>query len=285
MQRLKHLFFRWIEPSAKGHEGFFCHVIDGLLLTCIVASIGILFAGTFELSAATNAFLARFEVGFAILFTVEYLLRFWTADLLCPELRPWRARWRWMRSGLALVDLLAVVPYWVMFFPMFRPRGLMALRLLRLLRVLRLFKLERYIEALRVIGMVFKEKARTLLASLLFVSVLIIIASLMMYVFEHDAQPHAFRNGFSGIWWAIVTLTTVGYGDIYPITVAGKCLGGLIAVLGIGVVAIPTGILSAGFIEHLNREKSKTFDIADREQLKALLKEVLAEAQTSSVKK
>ncbi len=277
MEALKRRLFRWIEPSAEGHSGFLCTVVDLTLLSCILASVVLLFAGTFALSPRVLRLLEHFEAGFALLFTLEYLLRFWTADLLFPGLPRWRARWRWARSSLAVVDLLAVVPYWVVVFPVMRPESLTALRLFRLLRVFRLFKLERYFEALRVIGTVFREKARTLFASLLFVSVLIVIASLMMYAFEHDAQPEAFRNGFSGVWWALVTLTTVGYGDIYPITVAGKCLGGLIAVLGIGVVAIPTGILSAGFIEHLNRAKAPSFDIADRAQVKALLKEVLSE--------
>lgn len=136
---------------------------------------------------------------------------------------------------------------------------MLGLRAIRLVRILRIFKLNRYSEALASIADVFKQKSREILASLIFVTLLLIIASLLIYHVEHDAQPDKFQNAFSGLWWAVATLTTVGYGDIYPVTAAGKILGALIAILGIGMVAIPTGILSAGFMEHLehNNEEAK----------------------------
>jgi voltage-gated potassium channel len=120
-----------------------------------------------------------------------------------------------------------------------------------------MFKLNRYSEALISIARVFEHKAREIFASLFFVLILLIVASLLIYYAEHDAQPQQFRNAFSGLWWAVATLTTVGYGDIYPITPIGRVLGAMIAILGIGMVAVPTSILSAGFLEVLEKKNKE----------------------------
>lgn len=133
------------------------------------------------------------------------------------------------------------------------PFNLLGLRAIRLVRLLRLLKLNRYSEALSSIGKVFKHKSREICASCFVIVLLLVIASLLIYHAENEAQPDKFQNAFSGLWWAVATLTTVGYGDIYPVTALGKILGAVIAILGIGMVAIPTGILSAGFMEHLDK--------------------------------
>jgi len=155
---------------------------------------------------------------------------------------------------MAIIDLLAILPFYL---PMILPFNLLGLRTVRLLRLLRIFKFHRYSEAVASIGFVLKRKIFSITAALFMVLILLVIASLLIYYVEHDAQPTAFQNAFSGLWWAVATLTTVGYGDIYPITVIGKILGTVIAFLGIGMVAIPTGILSSGFIEYLDRSKRK----------------------------
>ena len=196
-----------------------------------------------------------------IVFTAEYLLRIWTADLLYPSLPPWRARLTYMKSAMALVDLLAILPFYL---PMLLPMDLLGIRALRLFRLLRLFKLRRYSEALGTIAEVFRRKEHEIALSISFVTVLLVIASLLMYHAEHDAQPEQFANAFSGLWWAVATLTTVGYGDIYPITTGGRVLGAVIAIMGIGMVAIPTGIISAGFMEVL--EKKPEDDRAAQEE-------------------
>lgn len=105
---------------------------------------------------------------------------------------------------------------------------------------------------------VLKIKAAELVSSVFIVFVLMLIFSALMYSIENEAQPEAFQNAFSGMWWAIATFTTVGYGDIYPITVAGKLLGGFVSILGIDLVAVPTGIISSGFMELNNKEKEKS---------------------------
>ena len=128
----------------------------------------------------------------------------------------------------------------------------------RIIRILRVFRIHHYADPLRVIGDVIKKKQGQLLSSIFIVFILMVAASLMMYNLEHEAQPEDFANAFSGFWWAANTLLTVGYGDIVPVTLAGKVCGTLLTFLGVGIVAIPTGILSAGFMEQVSivREKA-----------------------------
>lgn len=146
------------------------------------------------------------------------------------------------------------------------PPGALAFCLIRVARILRLFRINAYYDSLNVIGEVVTGKAQQLLASLFIIFVLMLASSLAMYSIEHEAQPEVFKNAFSGMWWAVSTLLTVGYGDIYPITPLGKFLGIVITFLGVGMVAIPTGIISAGFVEQYSRAKRLT-DIEREERL------------------
>lgn len=126
-----------------------------------------------------------------------------------------------------------------------------------------------YFNALQAIGDVLSDKRRELIGSLFFVGLLMLISSLLMYSVEHNAQPAVFRNAFSGLWWAVCTLTTVGYGDIYPVTVPGRVLGALIAFSGIAALAIPTGIVTAGLTARLGTRKDREQDAElDRQQAK-----------------
>lgn len=246
IDRIKQRVFRVIQPS----EGYWpSRVFDICIMTLILASVFSVFAETFDLPARVISVIERFEVVASLLFSVEYVLRVWTSDLLLPDLSPWRARLHFVRSGMALVDLIAILPFWL---PMLLPGHLLGLRAIRLVRLLRVLKLNRYMEAMAAIGEVFVKRSRELVASCLFIFLLMLLSSLLMYHAEHAAQPDIFQNAFSGLWWAVATLTTVGYGDIYPVTAIGRFLGAIIALLGIGMVAIPTGILSSGFIEHFS---------------------------------
>jgi voltage-gated potassium channel len=155
---------------------------------------------------------------------------------------------------MAIIDLLAILPFYL---PFFFTLDLRVLRMFRLLRLIPLLKINRYTNALSTLAAVIKGKATQLLASMMVVSLLMIIASLLMYNIENAAQPNVFDNAFSGLWWAVSTLTGINYGDLYPITDVGKFLGGFIAFLGIGLVAVPTGIISAGLMENLTNEKEK----------------------------
>ena len=164
------------------------------------------------------------------------------------------SRVRYVMSIMAIVDLVAILPFWL---PMLLPGTMLGLRALRLGRLLRIFKLNRYFDAMKSLGAVIVLKKRELLGSLFFVGILMLISSLLMYSAEHDAQPDVFRNAFSGLWWAVATLTTVGYGDIYPVTALGRLVGALIAFSGLAAVAIPTGIISSGLMESMSREKDE----------------------------
>lgn len=189
-----------------------------------------------------------FEWFSVIVFTVEYVLRVWTADLEQPGKRPVAANVRYLFTPLALIDLLAILPFYLPFFG----ADLRILRMLRIFRLFRLFKIARYVTALTLIGEVFRRKREELLISLVFTLFVLLIASSLMYFVENEAQPDHFTSIPETMWWGIATLTTVGYGDVYPITAIGKFLGGIIAIVGISVFALPTGILAAGFSEALH---------------------------------
>ena len=254
-QRIKRGVFEVIQPSADatGRRRIVSGIFDSLIMTLIVFSVLSVFICTFTIPDWLFRILIRIEFVSIIIFTVEYALRIWTANLLYPELNPIRARIRYVTSPMAIIDLISILPFLV---PVFHTYNLVGVRVFRLVRLLRIFKLNRYSDALAAIGDVFRRKSQQMVASVFFVFMILILASLLIYYAEHDAQPEQFENAFSGLWWAVATLTTVGYGDLYPITPLGRFLGAVIAILGIGMVAVPTSILSAGFMEMLEKETS-----------------------------
>ena len=254
-QRIKRGVFMVIQPSASvsGRWHTASSIFDSLILMLIVFSVLSVFICTFTIPDLLFHILIRIEFVSLIIFTAEYALRIWTANLLYPGLNPVRARIRYIISPMAIIDLISILPF---ILPILHPYNLVGVRVFRLVRLLRIFKLNRYSDALAAIGDVFRKKAHQMVASVFFVLMILILASLLIYYAEHDAQPDQFANAFSGLWWAVATLTTVGYGDIYPITPLGRFLGAVIALLGIGVVAVPTSILSAGFMEKLEKETS-----------------------------
>ena len=194
-----------------------------------------------------------FEVFSIAVFTIEYLWRAWVAPE-SPMYRgrsAWSARLRYLASPLAIVDLAAVLPAYL---------GLMMtidLRYLRLLRLLRLLKLSHYFKGLGIFILVIQAEARTLLSGLLTMAVLVVVAASLMYGVEHAAQPERFGSIGESLWWAVVTMTTVGYGDVTPVTTAGRILASLIMLLGVGVVALPAGILAARFAEELQGRRDQ----------------------------
>ena len=252
---VKRKIFEIIQPDCGSSpiSRAFDFFITGLILVSVIA----VFVGTFELSAGTSRTLEMVEKIASVAFTIEYALRIFTADLLRPELPPWKSRVKYVVSPMAAIDLVAILPFWL---PMILPGSLLGMRALRLVRLLRIFKLNRYFDAMRAIGAVIVEKRRELVGSLFFIVLLMLVTSLLMYSIEHDAQPEAFRNAFSGLWWAVATVTTVGYGDIYPVTHLGRLLGAIIAFSGIAAVAVPTGIITAGLSSVMERTKEPAKD-------------------------
>lgn len=217
---------------------------DRLIIFLIILSIVITTAQTFSLPRTTADVLYVLEAICMIAFTVEYVLRLWTADLLYPSSKtPYL---KFLVSPTALIDLFSFLPFYLSGLV---PAGMVVFRLVRVARILRLFRINRYLDPVAAILSVLRRKASLIFASLFLVFVLMFSASLLMYYVEHDAQPTVFENAFSGLWWAVSTLSTTGYGDIYPVTVLGKTMAIVITLLGMCIVAIPTGIITAGFLE------------------------------------
>lgn len=230
-------------------------LLDGLIIGLVVVNTAFIILDTFSLPPPYEHISAAAETVCACFFTVEYLLRFWTAPCVFPREAPGRSRLHYLTTPMALVDLLSILPFYL---PLFLPVDLTVLKILRVLRLLRLLKFNRYTSGIHIIRDVFRRKAGQLLSSCFVVFLLMVVAAVMMYYVENAAQPDKFDNAFSALWWAMETLTTVGYGDVYPVTAVGKILSGGIALLGIGLVAVPTGIISAGIMESIEQQKKES---------------------------
>lgn len=229
--------------------------VNGAIMALIILSvIAIILASYAPLRERFGVAFYIFELLTIIIFSIEYALRIWIADLKYPKLKASKARLKFIRSPMGLVDLAAILPFYLPFVVAF---DLRFIRLLRILRLLRVLKLKRHSRALKIIVRIFSEKRSELSITLFVTFILLLISSSVMYNLENEAQPDKFPDIISTFWWAIATLTTVGYGDVFPITPLGKFFGGIIALLGIGMVALPTGIISAAFIEGLEKEKKK----------------------------
>lgn len=230
-------------------------VFDWFIMTVILLSIFSIIIESFDIKNEKVIFLLKsFEIISVIIFTIEYALRVWTSDLVDKERKPILSRIKYMVSFYGLVDLMAILPFYL---PMFVAVDLRFIRILRLFRIFRLLKMNRYTNSISLIKKVIRSKKEELFVTIFSASILILLSSCIMYYIEKNAQPNQFGNILSTMWWSVATLTTVGYGDIYPVTPLGKIISGLIAVLGMGIIALPTGIISSGFITELVKNKKK----------------------------
>lgn len=251
LERRKKRVFEIIEVGAPGD--YVSRVYDFIGALAIVVNLAVTVLSTFdEILCQHETILLSLGHVTALFFAVDYALRVWTARYLRPDQTQRRARWKYILSFTGLVDLLSFLPE---FLPVFFPSGAVAIRMIRLVRIFRLFRINHYFDSLNVIAAVISSKRQQLISSVYIILVLMMAASLCMYSIEHEAQPEVFANAFSGIWWTVSTVFTVGYGDIYPVTLLGQLLGIVITFLGVGIVAIPTGIISAGFVEQYSRLK------------------------------
>jgi voltage-gated potassium channel len=226
-------------------------LFDIFIVVCIISNILVMILQTFdELSFFYPLFSAIEYITIGI-FIVEYILRIWTANYLYPEFSPLKAKFRFIISFNGVIDLLTIIPAFFL-------SGFIALRMLRVVRILKLFRLNARYDSFNVITTVLYNKLNQIISSVFIILVLMVASSLCMYSAEHAVQPDVFSNAFSGFWWAVNAVLTVGYGDIYPVTIVGKMMAIIISFLGVGVVAIPTGIISAGFVEQYNKSKDDT---------------------------
>lgn len=212
----------------------------------IVLNIFVAFLMTFEELQSFHAVFYGIELITTIIFTIEYILRLLTADLLYPKKTTAMAVVSFIFSFYGLIDFLSFFPFYL---PFFTPTGMAVFRLIRVVRIFRLFRINTQFDAFSVIVNVLTEKRKQLMSTVVLILMVMMAASLLMYGVEHEAQPEVFENALSGFWWSMATIFTIGYGDIYPITAIGKILALIISFLGVGIVAIPTGIISAGFVE------------------------------------
>lgn len=227
---------------------------DVFIIALIVLNVvAIVLESIVSIKMEFETYFLNFEIFSVIVFTVEYVLRIWTADLIPEYSKPVRGKIKYVLSPLAVIDLLAILPFYLPFVGI----DLRLLRVLRIFRIFRLFKIARYVKALSFINHVFSRKKEELIISLIFTLFLLLISSTLMYYVENEAQPEAFSSIPETMWWGIATLTTVGYGDVYPITPLGHLLGGVIAVIGIGLFALPAGILASGFSEEISSRKQQ----------------------------
>ena len=239
-------------------------VYDAFNILSIVINLVVSVMYTFDdLHARFGPWLVTIEAVTVAFFAADFAMRLWTAKFLRPSLTEPRAVLRYIFSFSGLVDLLSFLPYYL---PVFFPSGAVAFRMFRVARVFRLFRVNAYYDSLGVITQVISSKRQQLFSSVFILLVLMLASSLCMYSLEHDAQPEVFSNAFSGIWWSVSTLLTIGYGDIYPVTTMGKVFSIFITFLGVGMVAIPTGIISAGFVDQYTRIK-RISEYADEDEV------------------
>lgn len=247
-ERLRRWVHVLVEPGARGGEAydlFMVWLICLNIVALVLETVGPLYTRHLALFQA-------FEVASVLLFSLDYLLRLWTCTLNPEFAGAVRGRIRYALSPLALIDLAAVLPFYLPFVGM----DLRFARGARLLRLLRLGKLARYSRALHMVARVVARQKEELLTTFVLSGLLLLGSSTLMYLVERGAQPEDFSSIPAAMWWGIATLTTVGFGDVVPLTAAGKFLSSVIAVIGIGIVALPTGILSAGFIEEMQLRKN-----------------------------
>jgi voltage-gated potassium channel len=227
-------------------------MIDYALLALILLNVVSVILETVEDWGETygEAFFL-FEIASVIIFTVEYLLRVWSCTQASSRRfrHPILGRLRYMATPLALIDLLAILPFYLSF-----AIGV-DLRFLRVIRLLRILKITRYSVAFETFLAVLRAQKGPLISAGLLMSIVLIIAAAMMYMVERTAQPEAFASIPHAMWWALVTLTTVGYGDITPITGAGRVVGGVVTVLGLLMYALPAGIIASGFMQELRKRE------------------------------
>lgn len=229
-------------------------IVSALLMILIIGNgVAVMLETVKPLETTYSHVFYLFEVISVAVFTVEYLLRLWAITLDPAYQHPVKGRLRYVFTPMALIDLVAILPFYL---PFAFSIDLRIVRLLRLLRIFRLLKMTRYVESMRTFQNVFKAKRVELTLTLVLIFLLLILASSAMYAVESEAQPDKFSSIPETLWWGVITLTTIGYGDIYPITPIGKVIGGVIAFLGIGLFALPAGILASGFSEEIRKRKS-----------------------------
>lgn len=253
MKRIQQRIYELLEVAHP--EDTASRITDLFLFVLIALNVAAVIVETVEDLATQYAVVFQyFEVFSVGVFTVEYVLRLWTCVADRRYARPITGRLRFAGSWHAIVDVLAILPFYL---PMFLPIDLRVIRALRFFRLLRFLKLSRYSESMRIFGKVLRSERSELMVALFVAGVLLVLGSSFLYLVEHEAQPDKFSSIPAAMWWGVATLTTVGYGDVAPITPLGRFLGAIVAVMGIGMFALPAGILASGFAREMGKRRSE----------------------------
>ncbi|MEG4007857.1 ion transporter [Microcoleus sp. Pol11C1] len=251
-KKIKAIIYEILETSESSN--LYSLADDVFITSLILIDVAAFIASTSPtLSPEYTSILANIEIFSSLVFTIEYILRLWVSTVDRRYSHPLWGRLRYALTPLSLIDLISILPFCLLLlFP-----TLNFVNLIRVLRLLRLLKMSRYSESVRTLGAVLYAKKEELIATAFAVFILLIFASSVMYFVENEAHPETFGSIPDAMWWGVVTLTTVGYGDIYPITALGKLLGAMLAFLGIGIFALPAGIIAGGFSEELQKKKQE----------------------------
>lgn len=243
--------YKLLEKGSHGQR--FNKTFDHIIMTLIMLSvISIIFESIPEINDKYGKFLLIFDIFSIFVFTIEYGLRIYVAHLTHPSNSRWKSIKKFIFSSRGIIDLIAILPFYL---PFLVKMDLRFIRMLRIVRFLRILKLNRYNNSIKLIADVIKEKKPELMITSFVTFLILLIASFLMYYIEGPHQPEQFSSVLQSFWWAVATLTTVGYGDVYPVTGLGKLISGLIAIMGIGLVALPTGLISAGFMHKIEQRK------------------------------
>lgn len=244
--------FITLDPSERG--GLPERIFEFCLVVIIILNIVIITVDSVgSIDREYGVHFRRFETFSIIFFTIEYIARIYSIVEKPAYHHPIKGRLKFMITPLAIIDLLSFLPFYLAFVAV----DLRVLRIFRLMALFRMFKIARYLQALEIFKRVLVERKEQLVLSFLFILFVLVIISFAMYYVEHDAQPEKFSSIPAAMWWGIATITTVGYGDIVPVTELGKFLGGIFAIAGVALLALPAGVLSSGFFELLHNDRKK----------------------------
>ncbi|WP_025646635.1 MULTISPECIES: ion transporter [unclassified Psychrobacter] len=234
------------------HDTLVSRSVDYFLIFLIMANVTAVIAESADQwYYPYQEYFTLFENFSIVVFSIEYLLRLWSVAEAKPDNTTWQQRWEWLKSPSALIDLIAIAPAFLNFFVT------IDLRFLRILRLFRILKLTRYFASMRILLVVISKEKGSFQAVIFILIIMIVTASSGIYLVENHAQPEEFESIPKAMWWAVVTLTTVGYGDVTPITNAGKILGAIITILGVGLAALPAGILATGLANELTQRRDE----------------------------
>ena len=250
MERLKRLVNRHLNPKDGESKK-----VDTFIILLIAANVlSVVLETEPEMAEHYTHLFNRFELFSTAFFSVEYALRLWVCDYDDRFKDGLKGRLRFAFTVMALVDLIAIVPFYLTLF-FGSQMDLRIVRAIRLMRLLRILKMGRYAYAVKTVANVFGRKREELAISAFVLVVVLVLSSSVVYFLENEAQPDAFRSIPQAMWWGVITITSVGYGDVSPITIAGKFAGAIVSVLGVLMVALPTGILASGFAEEIREQR------------------------------